>query len=529
MVLLSETDVSDMSKRDFTIGSLGLLAVRSAHAVYIPIEGQYINWTDYNISVLTGEVVTLRAPEVAVTPVEMPFVRWSDGAGNTLSESTELTFTFTDDATVIAEYGYPTATYYVNDELPEDGVAAGSDENDGLTPNKPVRRIQTLFDRHPELGWGDVIRVSPGIYFENIVLDVNNAGLTLAGAGMDSTIIDAQEDGSCLSISGVDHAQISGFTFKNGRAENGGGIACSDSGLEINDCAFVGNMASGAGGGMWIAGSHDILVANCIFKSNTVEGKGGGIFCNNSKVTITRTSFQENSAGQGGAIIARYGTYVEVDNSTFFGNTAHDGGAVCNWLSPWTEIKSCLFEANEASRYGGVAWVRGKDSEQFFQNCVFSKNRGRVGGVLATDGAGAYATVINCTFSGNSAKLRTGVIYIPSGQDTNLTSCILWDNGHEPIVGDALISYCDVQGGWPGEGNIDANPLLVDPADGDYHLKSQAGRWMPRRQSWITDNVTSPCIDAGNPDMPVGDEPEPNGGRINMGAYGGTAEASKSP
>ncbi len=42
------------------------------------------------------------------------------------------------------------------------------------------------------------------------------------------------------------------------------------------------------------------------------------------------------------------------------------------------------------------------------------------------------------------------------------------------------------------------------------------------------DAATSPCIDAGDPNSPVGDEPQPNGGRINMGAYGGTAEASKS-
>ena len=35
-------------------------------------------------------------------------------------------------------------------------------------------------------------------------------------------------------------------------------------------------------------------------------------------------------------------------------------------------------------------------------------------------------------------------------------------------------------------------------------------------------------IDAGDPNSPVGKEPEPNGGRINMGAYGGTSQASKS-
>ena len=64
--------------------------------------------------------------------------------------------------------------------------------------------------------------------------------------------------------------------------------------------------------------------------------------------------------------------------------------------------------------------------------------------------------------------------------------------------------------------------------EGDYHLKSQAGRWDPNSKSWIQDEVTSPCIDSGDPNSPIGHEPFPNGGIINMGAYGGTAEASKS-
>jgi len=57
-------------------------------------------------------------------------------------------------------------------------------------------------------------------------------------------------------------------------------------------------------------------------------------------------------------------------------------------------------------------------------------------------------------------------------------------------------------------------------------LKSQAGRWDPGSQIWLQDNVTSPCIDKGDPAYLVGVEPAPNGGVINMGAYGGTAQAS---
>jgi len=74
-----------------------------------------------------------------------------------------------------------------------------------------------------------------------------------------------------------------------------------------------------------------------------------------------------------------------------------------------------------------------------------------------------------------------------------------------------------------------ASSLFADADNADYHLKSQTGRWVPNSQSWVQDDVTSPCIDAGDPNSSISDEPEPNGGIINMGAYGGTPEASKSP
>lgn len=57
-----------------------------------------------------------------------------------------------------------------------------------------------------------------------------------------------------------------------------------------------------------------------------------------------------------------------------------------------------------------------------------------------------------------------------------------------------------------------------------------AGHWSPDQNDWVIDGYTSPCIDAGNPGYPLDDEPnDANNLRINMGAYGGTAEASRSP
>ena len=166
----------------------------------------------------------------------------------------------------------------------------------------------------------------------------------------------------------------------------------------------------------------------------------------------------------------------------------------------------------------------------------------------------------NCTVVGNYAHEGGGLSNrSPEGSsNAQLTNCIIWGNrdssgavaSAQIYGGTTYVRYSCIQGGWPGRGNINTDPCFtaqgywadandpnrsIDPNDpnavwvhGDYHLKSQAGRWEPATQTWIVDDVTSPCIDAGDPKGPIGFEPFPNGGIINMGAYGGTAEASKS-
>jgi CubicO group peptidase (beta-lactamase class C family) len=159
------------------------------------------------------------------------------------------------------------------------------------------------------------------------------------------------------------------------------------------------------------------------------------------------------------------------------------------------------------------------------------------------------ADVVNCTLVQNAQEAI-------SGGRLRVVSSILYDNGGAAGTAQlaphsAEVTYCNVQGGFAGTGNIDADPafarlgywgharntaVVVEADDphavwipGDCHLVSQAGRWDPAVGEWVTDDVTSPCIDAGDPASAVGLEPSPNGGRINLGAYGGTGEASKSP
>jgi hypothetical protein len=121
-----------------------------------------------------------------------------------------------------------------------------------------------------------------------------------------------------------------------------------------------------------------------------------------------------------------------------------------------------------------------------------------------------------------------GGIYCENSNPT-LTNSISWGNSPDEIYGDNIsIIFSNIQGGFVGESNLDFDPLFADPESGDYHLKSQVGRYDPHTQIWMVDDVTSPCIDAGDPTSPISSEPSPNGAVVNMGAYGGTSEASKS-
>ena len=75
---------------------------------------------------------------------------------------------------------------------------------------------------------------------------------------------------------------------------------------------------------------------------------------------------------------------------------------------------------------------------------------------------------------------------------------------------------------------LSVEPLFADANNGDYHLLSERGRYRATTDEWILDDVMSPCVDGGDPAVEPTNERMPNGGRINMGAYGNTSSASMS-
>ncbi|MCK4887619.1 MAG: hypothetical protein KAS96_09545, partial [Planctomycetes bacterium] len=155
---------------------------------------------------------------------------------------------------------------------------------------------------------------------------------------------------------------------------------------------------------------------------------------------------------------------------------------------------------------------------------------------------------INCTFSGNSGQDSGGGMYSYMMSIPTLTNCIFWGNSDANGMDSSSqiynrcntkVSYSCIQGGYPGVGNIQVDPQFVDFGNGDYHLKSEGWRWCEGLLDWQYDDVTSRCIDSGNPGSLLGEElltipSDPNHERgenirINMGVFGGTVEASMAP
>ncbi|MFC1793579.1 right-handed parallel beta-helix repeat-containing protein, partial [Planctomycetota bacterium] len=139
--------------------------------------------------------------------------------------------------------------------------------------------------------------------------------------------------------------------------------------------------------------------------------------------------------------------------------------------------------------------------------------------------SGASPILINLTITDN----RHGISAY-DGSNPDIVNCILWNNT-DGDLSRCRARYSCVENEDPvtwAIGNISTDPMFADSDNGDYHLMSRYVRYSSINDAWETDSLTSPCVDAGDPGMDPAREQKPHGGRVNMGAYGGTPFASLS-
>jgi hypothetical protein len=355
----------------------------------------------------------------------------------------------------------------------------------------------------------------------NILIDTDGINLTIESEhGPSNCIVNANGLGRVFDLRNVnvaDRVVIRGFTVRNGIAPDnfgGGGIYNHNSILTVENCYIINNRST-KGGGIYTGGVAGSLILNDSIVADNVctsSSGGGGMQINtNASVTATNCVFRNNS--------------VPSPNM-------HAG---CMYISSCdVDFKNCIFEGNSAYGSGGVFYVIGSNFD--LTNCTFIGNACTGNGGVGFVTEGLYTTTMNvknCIFRNNDAVGSGDTFYIIAtpAQDATVN-----------------YSYSDINaslqsiGGTGAKndlgGNINIDPRFAQDGywdagvwvSGDYHLMSMIGRWNPISGKWVIDAEQSPCIDAGNPSDSVGDEPAGyNGSRINMGAYGGTAQASKSP
>ncbi len=345
-----------------------------------------------------------------------------------------------------AAYG---TTIYVNGTTGDDAWSGLCAEWDGGTcgPKVTIQAgIQAAID-------GDVVEIADGTYTGegNKDLDFHGKAIIVRSEnGPNNCDIDCEGDGRGFYFYSGETAEsvVDGFTITNGYVGNGAGIYCTNnSSPTISNCMITGNTAETFGGGI---ACHDgsPIISNCTISENLSLNDGGGIHCHGvvRGMSITNCTISNNVAlSDGGGLRCNQTGYHPINNP---------------------QVTNCRITDNSASIGAGIT-------------CVYSALK-----------------LTNCTIANNTASSLGGGIWCYFYSNPRIANCILWGNTPDQVHphGDGdnpRLRFCDIEGGWEGEGNIDDDPLFVDPGNDDYHLSAD-----------------SPCIDAADSTAVPRDEPD---------------------
>jgi hypothetical protein len=285
----------------------------------------------------------------------------------------------------------------------------------------------------------------------------------------------------------------------------GAGLSMSSGSLAFRNCTFTGNWASGDGGAAYVNDGR-LEFIECTFRANgagtsvsQARGTGGAVRNDgNGQLALSRCKFYSNFAGsQGGALDNNKGS-AKLTRCVFIQNRAVNsgGGAIWNSEGP-LDLVSCTLNGNYCNSSGG-AIANGWSGILYAVDCCLHANYSTVQAGAINNFSGGKTTLSNCTLAANHqgggpGAINCGPAMNQSNSELTIVNCILWDGGNEILSqGKPLITVArtNIQGGWPGVGNLNVNPLFVLPAGLDGVVGTE------------DDNLrlqgTSPCIDRGD-------------------------------
>jgi len=284
---------------------------------------------------------------------------------------------------------------------------------------------------------------------------------TIQGPGASVIAVNGGGSYRCFSINDPSgYVTISGLSILGGsdKATNAGGAGCyvAAGSLTLSNCILANNIAGENGGAIYNY-SGTVSLSNCTLSGNSAFGTaGGGAICNNGTLTLTDCTISSNSAaGDGGGAIANEGATATLTGCNITDNLAtanvYGGGAI-NVEGGTVSLTDCTLSANTAC-CGGAIYDSGSVG---LTNCTLIANvaNGSNGGGVYSAGA---ATLTNCTFTDNVANGNGSGV----AGSASLSNCILYGDIGSEVSTSVNAAYCDIEGTYPGTGNISSNPYFV--------------------------------------------------------------------
>lgn len=239
-----------------------------------------------------------------------------------------------------------------------------------------------------------------GLYSE---AEINNTRFIGNNAGGHDPA-DSTDGGGAIYLGGWGQLTMNNSYFSGNSSNRGGAIGTTDAGIGT---------------------THYFNISNTTFENNEATLQGGAIFSKftndnaGNLSTIIGSTFTNNKAGTDGGAIYNKGT-INIDNSTFNSNSAQNGGGFFNEENAVANFGNNVnFTNNSASRYGGGLYNSEGATVNFGENTTFDSNTASLGGAIYGKNQGSITLGTGTEFLNNTSNSHGGAIYLSNGH--NLT------------------------------------------------------------------------------------------------------------